>query len=126
MGKDLQQIVLDALEDVKAIDIQVIDVRPLTGIMDTMIVASGASNRQVKSLAANVVSEAKISGFTPIGVEGEDTGEWVLVDFGDVIGHIMLPATREFYDLERLWTLRPETAEERPTELDVGDTSLDK
>lgn len=107
MTQSLQDIVTSALEEVKAIDITSIDVRELTDVMDTMIVATGSSNRQVKSLATNVAVEAKKAGHHLIGVEGEDTAEWILVDLGDVIVHIMLPATRAFYDLERLWALRP-------------------
>ena len=107
MTQSLQDIVISALEEVKAIDITSIDVRELTDVMDTMIVATGSSNRQVKSLATNVAVEAKKAGHHLIGVEGEDTAEWILVDLGDVIVHIMLPATRAFYDLERLWALRP-------------------
>ena len=108
MTQDLKDIVINALEDIKATDIVAIDVRELTGMMDHMIVASGNSNRQVKSLANTVVVDAKKAGYNLIGVEGDDTAEWILVDFGDVIVHIMLPATREFYDIERLWTMRPD------------------
>ena len=108
MTEDLKDIVINALEDIKATDIVAIDVRELTGMMDHMIVASGNSNRQVKSLANTVVVDAKKGGYNLIGVEGDDTAEWILVDFGDVIVHIMLPATREFYDIERLWTMRPD------------------
>ncbi|MDE0841759.1 MAG: ribosome silencing factor [Porticoccaceae bacterium] len=115
MRKTIEEIVVGALEDVKAVDIALIDVRSLTGIMDTMIVASGNSSRQVKALANNLVVDAKTAGYTPIGVEGDDTSEWILVDFGDLVAHIMLPATRQFYDLERLWSLRPENADEIPT-----------
>ena len=107
MTQALKDIVINALEEIKATNINSIDVRELTGMMDTMVVATGNSNRQVKSLATSVVVDAKKAGFELIGVEGDDTSEWILVDFGDVIVHIMLPATREFYDLERLWTLRP-------------------
>ena len=108
MTQDLKDIVINALEDIKATDIVAIDVRELTGMMDHMIVASGNSNRQVKSLANTVVVDAKKGGYNLIGVEGDDTAEWILVDFGDVIVHIMLPATRELYDIERLWTMRPD------------------
>ena len=107
MRKNLTEIVVNALEDVKALDIALIDVRGLTDIMDTMVVATGSSNRQVKSLASNVAVEGKKAGYHLIGVEGDDTSEWILVDFGDVIIHVMLPVTRAFYDLERLWALRP-------------------
>ena len=107
MTQTLKDIVISALEDIKASDITSIDVRELTGMMDTMIVASGNSNRQVKSLANSVVVSAKEAGYSLIGIEGEDKAEWILVDFGDVIVHIMVPTTREFYDLERLWSVRP-------------------
>lgn len=106
MTQALKDIVINALEEIKATNITTIDVRELTGMMDTMIVASGNSNRQVKSLANSVVVDAKKAGYSLIGVEGDDTAEWILVDFGDVIVHVMLPTTREFYDLERLWAKR--------------------
>ena len=108
MKQNLQQVVINALEDIKAQDIVSIDVQQLTGVMDTMIVATGNSNRQVKSLANQVVVESKEAGFEVLGIEGDDVGEWILVDLGDVIVHVMLPATRLFYDLEKLWSLRPD------------------
>ena len=96
----LLQLVIDALEEVKAQNITQLDVREITSVADNMVIASGTSNRHVKALADNVVEAAKNE---PLGSEGQDTGEWILVDLGDVIVHLMLPATREFYDLERLW-----------------------
>lgn len=105
---ELKQIIIKALEDIKAQDIVSLDVGTLTDVTDYMIVASGTSNRQVKALADNVVEQAKQQGFQPLGVEGTDTAEWVLVDFGDIIVHVMLPATRAFYDLEKLWSIRPD------------------
>ena len=116
MRKHLTEIVVNALEDVKALDIALIDVRGLTDIMDTMVVASGNSSRQVKALANNLVVDAKSAGYTPIGVEGDDTSEWILVDFGDLVAHIMLPATRQLYDLERLWSLPTESVDETTAE----------
>ena len=116
MRKNLTEIVVNALEDVKALDIALIDVRGLTDIMDTMVVASGNSSRQVKALTNNLVVDAKRAGYTPIGVEGDDTSEWILVDFGDLVAHIMLPATRQLYDLERLWSLPTESVAETATE----------
>jgi ribosome-associated protein len=110
MTKSLKDIVINSLEEIKAIDITLIDVRELTGIMDTMVVASGNSNRQVKALANAVVMDAKAAGYSLLGIEGENTAEWILVDFGEIIIHIMLPATRAFYDLERLWSVRPSDA----------------
>ena len=106
----LKNLVADALEDLKAVNPVILDVTGLTDVMDYLVIASGTSNRHVKSLASNVSMEAKKQGMRPLGVEGEDAGEWVLVDFGDVVVHVMLPATRDFYDLERLW-VRHDTPE---------------
>ena len=104
----IKDIVINALEDLKANDLAVLSVAEASSVTDWMVIASGTSNRHVKSLAENVELEAKNQGFRPIGVEGNDSAEWILVDFGDVIVHVMLPATRAFYDLESLWTLKPE------------------
>ena len=95
-----------ALEDLKAVDPVVLDVRELSAVMDWLVVASGTSSRHVKSLADNVMMKAKERGVRPLGVEGERVGEWVLVDFGDVVVHVMQPAARSFYDLERLWSVQ--------------------
>lgn len=95
--------VIAALEDIKAKDIAVLDVKHLTSMTDCMIIASGDSNRQTRALANNVQEKLKELGVQAIGVEGEDAGEWVLVDFGDVVVHIMQPAVREYYNLEQLW-----------------------
>jgi len=108
-AEQLKQIVETALDDLKAVNTVTLDVTELTDVMDYLVIASGTSNRHVKSLANNVVMEAKKQGARPLGVEGEGAGDWVLVDFGDVVVHVMLPATRDFYDLERLWS-RPEVA----------------
>jgi ribosome-associated protein len=99
----LQGIVLAALDDMKAVNVKVLDVRGLTDIADTMIVASGNSDRHVRSIADRVVEKAKSEGFRPYGVEGARDGEWVLVDLNDIVVHVMLPRIREFYGLERLW-----------------------
>ncbi len=104
-SKQLAELVAAALDDIKARDTVVLDVRGMTGVTDYMVVSSGTSNRHVKSLASNVVDEAKQKGVRTIGVEGDDTGEWVLVDFGDVVVHVMLPDARAFYDIERLWSV---------------------
>lgn len=101
----LRQQVLQALEDLKAKDIREIDVRGRTSIADLLVIASGTSTRHVKSIADEVVKFAKKAGVMPLGVEGEQEAEWVLVDLGDVIVHVMLPRIREFYGLERLWTV---------------------
>lgn len=100
---DLKKIALDALHDLKAIDLIVIDVHEITTLADIMIICSGRSNRHVKSLAENLVIQAKKNHVTYLKTEGEKEGEWVIVDLGDVIVHIMLPATRSFYNLEDLW-----------------------
>lgn len=98
------KLVVAALENLKARNIVTLDVRRLTDVMDQIIIASGTSNRHVKSLADNAMMELKKQGYRVYGAEGEDTGEWVLVDFGGVVLHVMQPHIREFYDLERLWT----------------------
>ena len=103
-SEELKKVIVEALEDLKAVNTVCLDVSGLTDVMDHMIIASGTSSRHVKSLATNVSVEAKKVGMPPIGIEGADVGEWVLVDFGDVVVHVMQPATRDFYDLERLWT----------------------
>jgi ribosome-associated protein len=106
-SKQLAQLVETALADIKAQDVQVLDVRKLTSIMDVMIIASGTSDRHVRSIADKVIEAAKDKGVRPIGVEGADGGEWVLVDLGDVVVHVMQRRVRELYQLEKLWELRP-------------------
>lgn len=100
---DLKKIVIDALDSLKAIDLITIDIHELTTLADVMIICSGRSNRHVKSLAENVVVSAKKHNLSYIKTEGEKEGEWVIVDLADIIVHIMLPATRSFYNLEDLW-----------------------
>ena len=104
-SKQLSKFIVDALDDGKANDIVKLDVRNMTSVTDTMIVASGTSNRHVKSLADNVAEKAREAGHKPLGVEGEVGGEWVLLDLDDVLVHVMLPKVREFYNLEKLWSL---------------------
>ena len=99
----LAQVVLDALADMKAVDVKALDVRGITDITDTMVVASGTSDRHVKSIADRVVQRCKEAGFRPYGIEGERDGEWVLLDLHDLVLHVMLPRVREFYALEKLW-----------------------
>lgn len=102
---EIKQLALDALEDMKAEDIVVLDVTGKTTMTDWIIVASGTSSRHVKSIANNVIADAKKAGSPPLGFEGEEDGEWVLVDLGDVIVHVMQRQVREFYDLESLWSV---------------------
>jgi len=99
----LQETVTAALEDMKAVNVRVLDVRGLTDIADTMIIACGNSDRHVRSIAERVVEKAKEMGVRPLGTEGARDGEWVLVDLQDIVVHVMLPRVREFYALERLW-----------------------
>jgi ribosome-associated protein len=101
----LQKTAVTALEDIKARDITVLDVRKLTSLCDSLVIASADSNRQVKALAHHVRDRLKEAGAGIVGVEGEETGEWVLVDAGDIVVHIMQPAVRAHYNLEELWTV---------------------
>lgn len=103
---ELLKLVLDALEDLKAQNIQVLDVHDLTTITERMVICSGTSSRQVKALADNLVTEAKQHGHPPLGVEGADAAEWILVDLGDVVVHVMHVQARMFYQLEKLWDVR--------------------
>ena len=101
--KQLCDLAVEALEDIKGIDIKVLDVVNKSSVTDIMIFASGNTSRQVKALANNVADKAKKAGSAALGIEGDDGNEWVLVDLGDVVVHIMQPAIREFYNLEKLW-----------------------
>ena len=103
----LKDIVIKALEDIKAKDITVLDVKDRTSVTDYMIIASGTSTRHVKSIADNLVVEVKAHGARPLGSEGGAASDWILVDLGDIVVHVMLPASREFYDLERFWRDAP-------------------
>lgn len=110
--EDIKNLALNAVEEMKAKDVVCLDVKPLTSMADYMIVCSGTSNRHVKSIAGQVVEDSKKAGHQPAGVEGEDSAEWVLVDLADVIVHVMLPDTRKFYDLEKLWSMTPSASDE--------------
>jgi ribosome-associated protein len=101
----LKAVILAALDDMKALDVKVLDVRDLTDIADYMVIASGTSDRHVRSVAQRVVEKAKEAGFRPHGLEGLKDGDWVLIDLNEVIVHVMLPRVREFYGLEKLWDL---------------------
>jgi ribosome-associated protein len=104
-GPPLKAVILAALDDMKALDVKVLDVRDLTDIADYMVIASGTSDRHVRSVAQRVVEKAKEAGFRPHGLEGLKDGDWVLIDLNEVIVHVMLPRVREFYGLEKLWDL---------------------
>ncbi|EWG98497.1 ribosome silencing factor [Halomonas sp. BC04] len=109
----LKTLVVDALDDLKAKDVAMLDVSRLTSVTDLMIVASGTSTRHVAALANHIVEQSKASGHPPLGVEGQAGSDWVLVDLGDLVVHVMLPETRQLYDLERLWADLPSDVEPR-------------
>lgn len=116
-SKDLASLAAGALEDIKGEHIVVLDISQQTDIADVMIVVSGNSHRQVKALAQSVIDAAKGSGCQVLGVEGFEDGEWILVDLVDVIVQVMIPSVRDFYDLEKLWSLTPrQSGEENPSE----------
>ena len=102
--EELKDLAVTALEDLKAVELKTLDVHEMTTVTDWMVIASGTSDRHVKSLADSVVSRAKEAGVRPLGVEGERQGEWVLVDLGSVVVHVMQPRVRDFYNLEKLWS----------------------
>ena len=101
----LKTVVIDALADMKALEVKVLDVRGLTNIADFMVIASGTSDRHVRSVAQRVVERTKEAGFRPHGVEGQQDSDWVLIDLSEMIVHVMLPRVREFYGLEKLWDI---------------------
>lgn len=103
-SEQLRDLAIEALEDIKGIDIRVYDVVNKTSVTDILVFASGQTSRQVKALANSVVDKVKKANIPPLGMEGDDNGEWVLVDLGDVVVHIMQPSIREFYNLEKLWS----------------------
>lgn len=102
-----QRLVIDALEDAKAQDIKVFNTTELTNLFDRVIIASGTSNRQTKSIASHVANKAREQKIEIIAYEGEDTGEWVLIDLGDIVVHCMQPAIRSYYNLEEIWGAKP-------------------
>lgn len=104
---DLNQAIINALENLKGKEILMLDVKELTDVTDTLIIASGTSSRHTRSLAENLVEETKKAGFRALGVEGLDAGDWVLVDYGDTVVHVMQQETRDYYELEKLWSMKP-------------------
>ena len=104
---DLNQAIINALENLKGKEIITLDVRELTDVMDTLIIASGTSSRHTRSLAENLVEETKKSGFASRGIEGLESGDWVLVDYGDTVVHVMQDEARKYYELEKLWSMKP-------------------
>ena len=104
---DLNQAIINALENLKGKDIVTLDVHELTDVMDTLIIASVTSSRHSRSLAENLLEETKKAGFRALGVEGLETGDWVLVDYGDTVVHVMQQEARDYYELEKLWSMKP-------------------
>ena len=102
----IKDIAINALEDTQAVDLKVYDVRNISSVTDYMLICSGKSNRHIKSLATSVLEKVKAAGYKPLSIEGQDSREWVLVDLGEVVVHMMLAPTRNFYDLESLWQPR--------------------
>lgn len=105
---ELRDLVVNALEDVKGVDIASLDVRGKTAITDFMVIATGTSDRHVKALADNVLADARKAGVKPLGVEGDRSAEWILIDLNDVVAHIMVRDVRDFYNLEKLWSVDAE------------------
>ena len=116
MATDLLSLATQALEDIKAREIQVLDVRELTPITDYMVIASGTSGRHVRSIAEHLMEKAKDGGYNILGVEGQGRSDWVLVDLQDVVVHVMQPDARDFYKLENLWQMGPDQKAMAPGE----------
>lgn len=110
----LQRLVIDALEDVKAQDIKIFNTTHITGLFDRVVIASGTSNRQTRALASSVADKARENKVSIVAYEGEDTGEWVLVDLGDIVVHCMQPLVRQYYNLEEIWGGKPVRAKLLP------------
>lgn len=110
---ELKKLVINALEDIKAVNITVLDVAHLTSITDLMIICSASSNRQAKALANNVIDTVKKAGCKPLSVQGEEQGDWILLDLGDIVVHIMQQESRDFYQLEKLWTITSDLREKQ-------------
>jgi ribosome-associated protein len=113
-AEKLRDLVIAVLQDMKGVEVRALDVRGMTALTDFMVIASGTSDRHVKSLARHVLDGARAAGIKPMGVEGEQEGEWVLVDLRDVVVHVMRPQVRDFYSLEKLWSVEPGSEEGLP------------
>ena len=108
---ELKKTIIDALEELKVQNLKVLDVREISGFTDLMVIGSGNSSRHVKALADKVVEKCKQAGVRPLGVEGEREAQWILIDLGDAVVHVMNPETREFYNLEKLWSVHETRAD---------------
>lgn len=113
---ELAQLAAAALDDLKAVDVVTLDVRKQTSITDYMVIATGTSDRHVRSVADHVLEKAREAGYPALGIEGHEYGEWVLVDLGDVVVHVMRPKTRDFYKLENLWGMEGQTGQTTDSE----------
>jgi ribosome-associated protein len=122
--EELEQLVINTLENMKAQDIKVIDVSSKSSVTERMIIATGTSTRHVKSIADDVVKEAKDAGMPPLGSEGEEAADWVLVDLNDIVLHVMLAETRGFYNLEKLWETEDMKSPEQQAEDDAAEEAL--
>lgn len=114
--EQLTECVVQALDDLKAKNVNILDVREFSSVTDVMVIAEGGSNRHVKAIANSVIEAAKAQGERPLGVEGENNAEWILVDLGDVIVHVMQTEVRNFYQLDKLWQASPKTEKAEITE----------
>ena len=120
---ELKALAVSAAEDLKAFDVNIVNVRGRSSITDVLVFASGRSDRQVKSIANNVLLEAKKAGVQPLGVEGLNTGDWVLVDLGDVVVHVMLPQVRDYYGIERMWEVDDSVSAEGSEQAEGSETN---
>ncbi len=109
---NLLDVINNAIETMKALDVLILDVKEQTSITDTMFICTGTSNRQVKSIAQKIIEDAKQKNFAVLGVEGLDQAQWVLIDLGDAIVHVMHPDSRNYYQLEKLWSVETQTEEQ--------------
>lgn len=121
---ELKNLVRDALDDLKGLNVRCLDVRELTDMVDYMIFVNGTSSTHVRALVNNVIKRCKENSIKPLGVEGQQSGDWVLIDLTDLLVHVMLPATREFYDLERLWSTFESTDDQTNLQTPCGNGTV--